>query len=261
MRHSGRVGEASRRAGSAGVQVALHLSADVAPSLARRAPRLPSAPPAGDGRAWLSLSQDVESFQALRARAGPAKPEGRRDPVPAGSEAAAPRPPVSPGVRGAPRGGQSPVAGGGGRRCRTPEGAGGSRACRGLPPGPVDSAEGNRCPERAAGGTARSPDPQAAPAEASPSASERLHGMPALPVYGPFGALLADVARSLARRAPRLPPTFGWRRARAAVVVPAAWPWGLRFFSFSSYLSFLIDEAFRVASERAPGGPALPCSP
>ena len=61
MRRSGRVGEASRRAGSAGVQVALHLSADAALSLARRAPRLPptSPPtPVATGARGCRLSQE-----------------------------------------------------------------------------------------------------------------------------------------------------------------------------------------------------------
>ena len=118
---------------------------------------------------------------------------------------------------------------------------GGSGACRGFPPVQSILAQGNRCLGRVAGGTSRrppppltDPDPQAAPAEASPGASERLHGGPALPVLRPSEHLLRTLP-SRSHAGPRAcrppPPTRVATGARGCRLSQEPWPWGLRSFA------------------------------
>ena len=136
----------------------------------------------------------------------------------------------SPPLRasGSPRGGQRPAAGGGRRHSRTLDDRGEWSLPR-LSPGAVDpcsreslSGAGGRWHLPAPPPPLTDPDPQAAPAEASPGASERLHGGPALPVLRPSEHLLRTLpSRSHAGpRACRPPPPHpgGDGRARLSAV-------------------------------------------
>ncbi len=109
------------------------------------------------------------------------------------------------------------------------------------------------------------PDPQAVPAEAFRGrvGGEAPRRAGSAGVQAAVGPLRGRCCLSLSRRAPRLPSARGSAAAGArGRRCPRSRGRGASRFSRSclSLSLLLIDEASRVASERAPGGPALPCS-